>query len=43
MNRKLVWLVWAMTALLTIWVFLYALGFYFGDVGRLGGDIARAG
>jgi hypothetical protein len=31
MNRTLVWFVWAMTALLTIWLLLYAVGFYLGD------------
>jgi hypothetical protein len=33
MNRKVVWLISTVTALLTIWLLLYAVGFYLGDVG----------
>jgi hypothetical protein len=33
MNRKVVWLIWTVTALLTIWVLLYFVGFYLGEVG----------
>jgi uncharacterized integral membrane protein len=33
MNRKVVWLIWTVTALFTIWLLLYAVGFYLGDVG----------
>jgi hypothetical protein len=33
MNRKVVWLIWTLTALLTIWLLLYTVGFHFGDVG----------
>jgi hypothetical protein len=33
MNRKVVWLIWTLTALLTIWLLPYTVGFYFGDVG----------
>jgi hypothetical protein len=33
MNRKLVWFIWTLTALLSLWILLYVLGFYFGEVG----------
>jgi hypothetical protein len=33
MNRKLVWFIWTLTALLSLWILLYAVGFYFGDGG----------
>jgi uncharacterized integral membrane protein len=32
-NRKVVWLIWIVTALLTIWLLLYVVGYYVGDVG----------
>jgi hypothetical protein len=32
-NRKVVWLIWTVTALVAIWILLYVVGFYFGDVG----------
>jgi hypothetical protein len=34
LNRKLVWLVWAVTALVTIWGLLYVVGYYLGEVGN---------
>ena len=33
MNRKVVWLIWAVTALVTIWLLLYYVGFLLGEVG----------
>jgi hypothetical protein len=32
-NRRVVWLIWIVTALVILWILLYAVGFYFGDVG----------
>jgi hypothetical protein len=34
MNRKISWLIWAATVLATIWVLLYVVGYYLGEVGN---------
>jgi hypothetical protein len=33
MNRKLTWLIWGITAFLTIWLLLYTVGSFLGKVG----------
>jgi hypothetical protein len=34
MDRKISWLIWAVTALVTIWLLLYVVGSYLGEVGN---------
>jgi hypothetical protein len=34
MNRTLTWLIWAVTALIAIWLLLYAVGYRIGEVGN---------
>jgi hypothetical protein len=34
MNRKVSWLIWGVAVLTTIWLLLYAVGYYLGEVGN---------
>jgi hypothetical protein len=34
MNSKLSWLIWGVAVLATIWVLLYVVGYYLGEVGN---------
>jgi hypothetical protein len=34
MNRKLSWLIWGVALLATIWLLLYVVGYYLGEVGN---------
>jgi hypothetical protein len=34
MNRKFSWLIWGVAVLATIWLLLYAVGSYLGEVGN---------
>jgi hypothetical protein len=34
MNSKLSWLIWGIAVLATIWVLLYVVGYYLGEVGN---------